>query len=82
MFDPNQMDETSLFERAMDFTVLDLLDGFLIPIGLARRIEGGHMCITPATRHLPCFDTFTLKDPSDRAAFFASLVCDRSTCAA
>jgi hypothetical protein len=62
--------------------VLDLLDGFLIPIGLARRIEGGHMCITPATRHLPCFDTFTLKDPSDRAAFFASLVCDRSTCAA
>jgi hypothetical protein len=22
MFDPNQMDETSLFERAMDFTVL------------------------------------------------------------
>lgn len=52
--------------RAMDFTALDLLDGFLIPAGLARRLEGSRFCINTALLAADTFDLLFHPDAASR----------------
>jgi hypothetical protein len=75
IFSPNGHadNEDRLMELALDFTILDLLDGLLIPAGLARRIEGGLFCVTAAARRTD-FDNITLTSHQAREALFADLL--------
>jgi hypothetical protein len=63
----HEFDEDTLVERVLDFTVIDLLDGFLIPAGLARRIEGGLFCVTTAAARTD-FDSITFPSAHSQSA--------------
>jgi hypothetical protein len=69
LFDPDSLSPQALHERALDFVTLDLLDGYLVPAGLARRLEGGMFA--------PCHDTLMSNfdivgvDPNERAMWLS-----------
>jgi hypothetical protein len=62
--DMHLFDEDGMRERALDFATLDLLDGYLVPAGLARRLEGGMFAPCPDALRAD-FDIVGV-DPSER----------------
>jgi len=66
LFLPGEQGREAHLGRAMDFTALDLLDGFLIPAGLARRLDGAHFCVHTALFAADTFDLIFHPDAASR----------------
>jgi hypothetical protein len=81
LFDPSMIEAEAMQERALDFATLDLLDGFLVPAGLARRVEGG--MFVPCHDALMCDFDIVGVDRNERAMWLTRFLTDdaRELCA-
>lgn len=83
LVDVHELDIESLRERARDIVTLDLFDGYLLPSGLALRMDRGLFTITPSARALPDHAVFAYPGKDFRSSFFSDLVLTtRPVCAA
>lgn len=72
--DVHELDLDALRQRASDTVRLDLFDAFLLPAGIARRVESDRFCITPSARSLPAHTIFAYPSKDLCAAFFSDLL--------